>query len=671
VHATLQPLHTTADVAEDASNSHHSTGNTQEQQVEFLEMAPDQMQIIRSPAPVDVNYIETVRSFLTRPYPVATGNWTGDNAYDFLLVNINPLGAYLSLNQILGKLQGFAYLRCGLRFEIRVNGTRFHFGQLVAGFTPLDGNLKTYNTAQLNAEALTMMPGVILDPGPSQVGIFEVPFVYPAHFLRLTEQPADLTLGRLRLRVLSPLRVVSETSVPRVSYTVYVSLVKPIINAFSAYPIATPPTAFEEQCSDSATRFVPENMNFLATDQNDVSVAAGTQGRNLVDHDEEVIALGREDMLLSTIYTKPNFILRTTWPTSASAAGVLARLNVYPALKATSGTFLNTLSRINYFWRGSLRYHLRVVASGFHSGRLLVTWEPSGNVSVPTLANATNRLSLVVDIQETTDVYFTIPYMQVEPWLRAGTETASLPNGQLALTILNPLATPSGDVGFVDMLMWQYGASDLEFAMPATTINQQGTLIFQEECLDAPLSDIKFGPLAGAFSVPGHMNMGEKLTSIKQMITKFAFGQLSTTTAPYSRLGWFESGIDAPTVTSHMKFLSAMYVYSRGSVKYAAIAFTDSATTIPVETYDVYPTFSEIPTASDPFFGQLVVTPATPNAMIQVPYCSELLFYTTYTTALSGPRPMASAAVRKAHTIRWYYAAGPDFMMGYLIPPPP
>lgn len=263
MHATLQPLHTTADVAEDASNSHHSTGNTQEQQVEFLEMAPDQMQIIRSPAPVDVNYIETVRSFLTRPYPVATGNWTGDNAYDFLLVNINPLGAYLSLNQILGKLQGFAYLRCGLRFEIRVNGTRFHFGQLVAGFTPLDGNLKTYNTAQLNAEALTMMPGVILDPGPSQVGIFEVPFVYPAHFLRLTEQPADLTLGRLRLRVLSPLRVVSETSVPRVSYTVYVSLVKPIINAFSAYPIATPPTAFEEQCSDSATRFVPDRKSVV------------------------------------------------------------------------------------------------------------------------------------------------------------------------------------------------------------------------------------------------------------------------------------------------------------------------------------------------------------------------------------------------------------------------
>jgi hypothetical protein len=267
--------------------------------------------------------------------------------------------------------------------------------------------------------------------------------------------------------------------------------------------------------------------------------------------------------------------------------------------------------------------------------------------------------------------------MQTEPWLRAGTANVSGSNGILSFTVLNPLATPSGDVDTIDVLTWMYGSDDLEFAMPQTDNGAQifassitDRAVFEEQCLDVPLNDIKFGNLAGAFSVPGLTNMGEKLTSVRQMIQKFALGVNNSTLNSSTGFGFYEpTAATRPIATSHMKHIGTMYLFSRGSVRYAALAYTDSTQTVPLDVYNVGIATSDMVTSTQ-YFGQLVVRSSTPNAMIQVPYYTPLIFQPTGLDAISTPRPIATCIANKAHTSVWYYAAGDDFMFGYLIPPP-
>jgi len=383
--------------------------------------------ILSQPSPVDLTYVETLRSFLTRPYPVLSADWTGDSTAGSLLVSFDPLKSYLNLPVITGKLQGFMYLRAGLRIEIRINGTRFHYGQMVAGFAPLDGSYQNYGATQLSAPSLTMFPSLTLDPGPSQVGVLEVPYVHPLHFMSLLGSDESRSIGKLHLKVLVPLRVVAETVVPRVNFTVYISLVQPVLNAFSATPLVTP-LILEEQSNETSIRVTPEANNLMATDISDISFNMAMSGSNTIATSEQYIGVTRQDMQLDHIYTKPNFLRQFTWTTARAAAYQLSVFDVAPTVRPVAPHYLSNVSRLFQFWRGSLRYHVRVVASGFHSGRMLISWEPSSTYnSTDPVVTLSNRMSMVVDIQETTDVYFTIPYMSRRPWLRTDTSVGAPP----------------------------------------------------------------------------------------------------------------------------------------------------------------------------------------------------------------------------------------------------
>lgn len=304
---TINPKFTTADVADQVVLSDQTGSSSQDQQIEFLELAPRDLQFnLPDPTNVDIAYEETARSWLTRPYPIASGAWTGDQAIDStILFELNPLRTYLNILQVVGKIEHFAFLRCGLKFQLRLNGTRFHYGLLVAGFQPLADTIRTYQVTQNTAQSLTMFPGVTLDASSSEVGEFEVPYVHPWHFMPLTTDENHRTLGALYIKVLVPLRVVSETTVPRISWTLHVSCTKPVLAGYTAAPSPLP-ALLEEQCGDSATRFVPEAMNFFATDINDVSVRTGMQANNNTAKDESTVGFDRSDMLFSKIFTKPN-----------------------------------------------------------------------------------------------------------------------------------------------------------------------------------------------------------------------------------------------------------------------------------------------------------------------------------------------------------------------------
>lgn len=651
-----------------------------EKQVEFAEAAPADISILSQPAPMDLTYVETLRGFLERPYPVLSGDWSGDSVAGTTLVTLDPMKVYLNLPLIIGKLRGFSYLRAGLRIELRINGTRFHYGQLVSAFRPLAGSFQTYSASQLTVYAGTMFPSVISDPGPSQVNILEVPYCYPYHFLSITDTSSH-SIGTLALQVLSPLRVVSQTTVPVVNFTVYVSLVNPVLAGFTALPIQTPLRSplLEEQSLDSSARVTPEANNMVATDINDISFHAGMDSNNSVAALPQYIGNFAGQMDFSHIFTKPNFELTRTWSSLDIAGAALLDLPVCPVRQSLVNTFLHILNQQNVYWRGSLRYHLRIVASGFHSGRLLVAWEPSfTTLSLPTLPDLSNRISMVIDIQETTDVYFTIPYMARSPWLEtltAPASTASLANhnGKLSITVLNPLATPSGEISSVDIFLWKYGSSDLEFAVPKVTVGAladwpipNALAELEEQCLDAPISDSKFGALDGSFSVPGAMSMGERISSVRDMLLKKSNIRNAVTTSATSYASVYAS-FGAVNSSAFVQ-MSRMYLFARGAVKYAV--FISNPRFGMYDAYDIAPGMSFLTSGA---LGVVQVTSACPNAMITVPYYTNRLFHTTAPPTEQVNYPEVGAHVRSGveeHTYTFWASAGNDFMFGYLIPPP-
>jgi hypothetical protein len=648
-----------------------------EKQIEFAEAAPADISILSQPAPMDLTFVETLRGFLERPFPILTGVWTGDQARNTTINSVDPLKLYLNLPLIHGKLRGFSYLRAGLRIEIRLNGTRFHYGQLVGAFRPLDGTLQQYQASQQTVYAATMFPSVICDPGPSEVGILEVPYCYPQHFLSLTDN-FTASIGTFKLQVLAPLSVVSSTNVPIINYTVYVSLVKPVLAGFTASNLTSPLRMLEEQSLDASHRVTPEANNMFATDINDVSFHTGIDSANSVARLPQYIGDFTSDMQLTRIFEKPNFETTFEWSDDRVPGYILKELGVAPWANdrvSYGNTYLSVLADMSAYWRGSIRYHVRIVASGFHSGRLVISWEPSFEDRLVTdMERTANRISMVIDIQETTDVFFTIPYMSRRPWLlnSSARQTPINNNGLLRFNVLNQLATPSVEPTSVHILVWKYGSSDLEFALPK--VNKIGdawpidnaVVALEEQCLDLPLSDSRAGPLDGSFSVPGGMSMGEHISTVTDYLRKkthflsgsTGFQQLNASI--YTAL--------TPALGDAFSVLGSMYLFYRGSVSYAAFP---SKQQVMYDAYDLGISIAAGDAGSK--FGVVQIRGSAPNAMITVPYYAYQLFHMTFPGAIAFtndyPGVVLHVPQRESHDVSFYASAGKDFMFGYLIPP--
>jgi hypothetical protein len=343
---------------------------------------------------------------------------------------------------------------------------------------------------------------------------------------------------------------------------------------------------------------------------------------------------------------------------------------------------MDVVNAMHVYWRGSLRYHARIVASGFHSGRVMITWEPNvDSTLIAPLNKLANRIQMVVDLQETTDVYFSIPWMTPAPWLltRATLNLPRTANGTLSFTVINTLATPSGEPTTVDVVMWMYGTSDLEFALPYITNPATATvreLVLEEQVELAPLSDSKYANMAGSYSLPGKMCMGEKITSVNQACSKHTIhSQVTASTSSFSRTWYATAGTAAPSPNCHMSVWSNMFVFSRGTVKYAFTAY-EQPSNMPVNELRIGIN-QDTTNPQYPQLGFFVSRREQANTMIEVPYYARFLFYYGASTGLSElfdnvpsawSQVYGSAATSFAYTT--WMAPGRDFHFAYIICPP-
>lgn len=294
-----------------------------------------------------------------------------------------------------------------------------------------------------------------------------------------------------------------------------------------------------------------------------------------------------DEMHLSRIVSIPNYWDNFSWP-AATASGILWQNLVTPLkIKNYSATVTDKFvtTHMGYvantfgLWRGSLVYTFKFVKTQFHSGRLQISFYPFGYKTDGTVNGETYKCNqLIVDLRDSSEVTFTVPYISTRPWMfcsrpeaawvAGGTGTtaydftSSIATGTVQVEILNQLKAPGSVSPDINVLVEISGGEDLSFnnlvepnyvpfsgalvATPATTLTDYDFEHFANAQMSMGTNvailrnDAQMGAIPAAIDghpidanwSPDALCIGEKVFSVRQLIKRFA--RLGTTASSNS-----------------------------------------------------------------------------------------------------------------------------------------
>lgn len=193
------------------------------------------------------------------------------------------------------------------------------------------------------------------------------------------------------------------------------------------------------------------------------------------------------------------------------------------------------VSKMFRFWRGGIIIRFKFVCSPFHRGRLIVSYDPTGD-STTNLTNVADTTMVVktyiVDLAtlgDSSDFEVLIPYSQAAPWclipppMDSANEwtqfgapvfsrATDTDNGTLTVRIQTELSSPSG-TGDVPILVHVRGAPDLEFGGPGIDRGQKLSY-FSPQTLDTDAVE------SGTPSDELLLNMGERVDDLRVVLQR-------------------------------------------------------------------------------------------------------------------------------------------------------
>lgn len=304
--------------------------------------------------------------------------------------------------------------------------------------------------------------------------------------------------------------------------------------------------------------FVPSNGPQLA------SAHIGTPVQKLTLDPKQELSIdpaphgcGTEDELsLAFIKKKESYFGVGIWQTSDPVGYQLFNTRINPAtpssvelVNSTSSdvalrTYHTPLSYYGHLfrhWRGGLKIRMRVICTKFHKGRLIIQYDPRNDITASQPAENT-VYTHIVDIGETDNVEFEIPYHQDTPWLATDHTLAdnwslgnSMPprlgidNGVLTVRVLTALTAPAS--GSIALQMFISGADDFEFANPVDRIVGRPNILDTDpsffnvqghDKVEISTTSVCFGTPAKSNPDRYGMNFGESITSLRNLLHRYA-----------------------------------------------------------------------------------------------------------------------------------------------------
>lgn len=283
--------------------------------------------------------------------------------------------------------------------------------------------------------------------------------------------------------------------------------------------------------------------------------------KNELTVDPTILGLDSTDeMVITHLTQRESYLATTTWSSADVSDKILFTSNVNPFLFDNDGatnsklymTPMGWVSALFQHWRGDIIFRFRVVASPYHKGRLRISFDPAGYSGLNitnTTASSNVVFTEIVDLGNTSDVEFRVPYQQATAFLTnrnnygasgiqwstsaspSFTYSPSYDNGMLTVRVLTALTAPIASSS-VSILVSVRAASNLEFANPRTVPDSS---IFQVQAAEYTESDTLATEILGNNNPRAHkdrylVNFGESIKSLRQLMRRTSLVGVTTFT---------------------------------------------------------------------------------------------------------------------------------------------
>lgn len=402
------------------------------------------------------------------------------------------------------------YYKSDIEVKIHINSNKFQIGQLQLSWQYME----KFDANKLdNIYSRSQLPHVLVNAGSSNEATLYIPYknIQPLMHTSQRKDAIDcLYMGTLKLFVVAQLAVASGgpqscgvsifVRFPNAVFTGMRdgAIADPEMEAAAAAMVASAvvdrvigdkncdnptntqvpnylvPTASHSWCHGTG---VSEKLHSLRLDGTTIGV-----GRPGIDNSDTSIGVPcrvfgmLKHFEWSTVDTTANVSGYMLW--SCDAHAQIDKTLVYK--KETKGSMtqyamppVSVISSLFRYWRGSLEFKFDIVASQFHTGRLLCAYIPGfyGDAKKISIWEARNCPHIEFSLQDATSFTFTVPYISNAPvWPRRYTgphkysEIAS--PSKLVIFVLNPLVVMSNVVNKVVIIPYMRAGTDFEVSVP-------------------------------------------------------------------------------------------------------------------------------------------------------------------------------------------------------------
>jgi hypothetical protein len=549
--------------------------------------------------------VSDLGNFLSRPVQIYSFTWNESDTVPNYTHTVTPWQAFFNTSYIKNKLDNYSFLRCNMKIKVMVNASPFYYGAMLVAWCPLASTYPANIVSDSNASELipySQRPHVWIYPQKNEGAEMTLPFFYHKNWISAVSS-ADLTnMGTLSFIPYTLLQSANGASGTGVTVTVYawaenVELSGPTItNAVQAkdeYKISGIASAVASAAGQlkkipiigpyaTATQFGADLVSNVAAFfgycnppiLNDIMPyrqmpfpqLASTEisypvekmtidPKNELTIDPSPFGLKPIDELnISYLIQKESYLCTTNWLSSQAIDTVLFSAATHPCnFNNTNGTSelivqqtpACWVAQLFNYWRGSLIYRFRFIASPFHKGRVRLTFDPTGNSTtniINTSANTGAVFTEVIDLSVDTNVEFTVPYNQAYAFSRMLNptqanitwSTSSSPtylyttgihSGTITLRVVTALTGPTS-TATIPILVSVRGGPDLEYSDPKDIAGALTQFQVQSKDVYSNAESQKLQVTDGLSYDDDNkylVYMGEKIVTLRQLLRRYSF----------------------------------------------------------------------------------------------------------------------------------------------------
>lgn len=274
--------------------------------------------------------------------------------------------------------------------------------------------------------------------------------------------------------------------------------------------------------------------------------------KNELTIDPTVVGAPSGDPLaIENFVNRESLITRTIWSTAQPVDTILFYSRVHPFmftqdLNTNNGiinrTPLSIPAQLFDGWRGDIIFRFKIVASPYHKGRVIISFDPQGDVvnNVVTVAQVSSAIyTQIVDLGADDDVEIVVPYNQALPFLSTNPtfSTGNIPfknttaptwnvvegtdNGAIIVRVLTTLTAPVATAP-VSILCYVRGGDNMEFGNPRPVQVDTSDFVVQSKPVSVEDKTIKTMSNVGVMTLPDQMriNYGEVIKSLRVLLRR-------------------------------------------------------------------------------------------------------------------------------------------------------